>query len=426
MLVENQLVKVKWHNRTKAWYEQKGYKFTHIGDTFVVRAEDVQPNSSIYVNVRCDHCGKVFLQQYYYYTKTQEKNGTECVQCKGKFNAIKSLKKRQSDFYNRALRICEQKGYKLVSKASDYINSSSIITYCCPKHGIKQCRWSHFIRGIGCNECGNEIISDKLRLSKSQLIEVIDKKGVSYLLNPDDYISNSIPNLRFRCAKCGDIFHTSLSSFSLNSGFCKKCGIEEATANHRLPIDAVRKIIESKNNNKWMNQDSYKTVNENSLIIKCGTCGNTFSMSLGNYRKNWFSGKCRKCSEKSVGEKRITQILDYYKINYSKQEHFDGDLHDIKPIPLDFYLPDYNLAIEFDGLQHYKPTFGEESFKKTLLHDGMKNNYCRWNNIDLLRIPYWERDNIEEILSDKLNIIPSVSIETKHHTIKYIPTKYRT
>lgn len=83
------------------------------------------------------------------------------------------------------------------------------------------------------------------------------------------------------------------------------------------------------------------------------------------------------------------------------------------------------MAVEFDGILHYEPMYGEEKFKKTLLHDAMKNWYCRWNNIDLLRIPYWEGSKIEEILIDKLNIIPSVSIETKHHTIKYIPTKYR-
>ena len=72
MLVENQLVEVKWNNYTKRWYEDKGYVFTHVGDTFIVKGEDVHPNSSVYVNVKCDHCGKVFSQQYYYYTKTQK------------------------------------------------------------------------------------------------------------------------------------------------------------------------------------------------------------------------------------------------------------------------------------------------------------------------------------------------------------------
>ena len=141
MLVENQLIEIRWHNRTKTWYEQKGYKFSHIGETFIVKAEDIYPNSAVNINVKCDHCGKIFSQQYYYYTKTQKKNGTECVHCKGKYNAIKSLSKRQKDFYNDAIDICNKHGYTLVSNPSEYTNSYSIIEYICPKHGLQKIKY---------------------------------------------------------------------------------------------------------------------------------------------------------------------------------------------------------------------------------------------------------------------------------------------
>lgn len=76
----------------------------------------------------------------------------------------------------------------------------------------------------------------------------------------------------------------------------------------------------------------------------------------------------------------------------------------------DFYLPQYNLFIEYDGEQHYKPVRYynqndeqmELSFKITQEHDRIKNSYCEENNINLLRIPYWEKENIETIIDNHL------------------------
>ena len=420
MLVENQLVEVKWHNHTKKWYEKKGYHFTHNGDIFIVDAEDVHPNSSVYVDVKCDHCDKIFSQQYYYYTKTQKKNGTECVQCKGKYNAIRSLQKRQKNFYNRALAVCEERGYEIISKPSDYVNSSSVITYCCPKHGVKQCRWSNFIRGFCCDECGNEAIAEKNKLSTSQLFEIVAKKSTAILLNPDDYINNSTPNLCFRCNKCGSEFYTSLLSFNINSGFCQQCGVDSMAEQNRKPINEVINIIESKNNNILLNPHAYKNANTNNLKIKCGDCGKTFIQSLANYQKANLTGKCPDCNEASYGEFLIATYLDKYNIKYIRWHKYD-DCKDKKCLPFDFYLSDCNILIEFDGIQHYEPIWGEDAFKMTKLHDAMKNQYCKWNNIDLLRIPYLDRDNIEQILINYLHLAPQSN--SKPTKMKYIPNR---
>lgn len=76
----------------------------------------------------------------------------------------------------------------------------------------------------------------------------------------------------------------------------------------------------------------------------------------------------------------------------------------------DFYLPQYNLFIEYDGRQHYEPVrfYGDSvdedkrELEITQEHDRIKNSYCEKNNIDLLRIPYWESKNIETIINDHL------------------------
>lgn len=76
----------------------------------------------------------------------------------------------------------------------------------------------------------------------------------------------------------------------------------------------------------------------------------------------------------------------------------------------DFHLPEYNLFIEYDGEQHYYPiNFGgwneedlQANFEKIKYYDSLKDKYCAENSINLLRIPYWEKDNIETIISNHL------------------------
>lgn len=101
---------------------------------------------------------------------------------------------------------------------------------------------------------------------------------------------------------------------------------------------------------------------------------------------------------KLLTEKEIEYIAEYSICIDGRRYRFD------------FYLPKYNLFIEYDGEQHYHTAryFGadeeknELEFIKTQTYDKIKNKYCKDNNINLLRIPYWEKKNIETIISDCL------------------------
>ena len=73
-------------------------------------------------------------------------------------------------------------------------------------------------------------------------------------------------------------------------------------------------------------------------------------------------------------------------------------------MPFDFYLPDYNMCIEYDGIQHFEPTEcfgGEKRFLETQQNDLIKTRYCEQNDIILLRIRY--NENINEILDANLS-----------------------
>ena len=94
--------------------------------------------------------------------------------------------------------------------------------------------------------------------------------------------------------------------------------------------------------------------------------------------------------------------MEFNEIDFEQEKRFD-DCRDIRPLPFDFYLSNYNLIIEFDGRQHFEE-FGFGNHMVTVKHDKIKNQYCQSHGIDLIRIPYWEGDNIENIIQNKLNL----------------------
>lgn len=108
------------------------------------------------------------------------------------------------------------------------------------------------------------------------------------------------------------------------------------------------------------------------------------------------------CVKSSIGEENIATVLSQNNIVF-KREYKISDLGQLR---YDFYLPDYHRLIEFDGEQHFKPIDyfgGLEHFQYVQKNDLIKNNYAAQHNISLVRIPYWERDNItlDIIIGDK-------------------------
>lgn len=102
---------------------------------------------------------------------------------------------------------------------------------------------------------------------------------------------------------------------------------------------------------------------------------------------------CPKCNNYK-GEIEIRNFLIENKIEFEEQKRFD-DCRNILPLPFDFYIPKYNLCIEYDGIQHFQNTnwYGKltetemiENFQGYQFRDNIKNEYCEKNGINLLRL----------------------------------------
>lgn len=101
--------------------------------------------------------------------------------------------------------------------------------------------------------------------------------------------------------------------------------------------------------------------------------------------------ECKWCRNhrKSVGERLICSWLDYMNVNYEYPKKFN-DLSDRGLLHYDFYLPEYNILIEVQGIQHYgaiKYFGGEEQFKLQQKHDQMKRKYAKKHGYRLIEIP---------------------------------------
>ena len=138
------------------------------------------------------------------------------------------------------------------------------------------------------------------------------------------------------------------------------------------------------------------------LKCECLNCGNYCIVRKDNLTR----GKTISCGcIKSKGEEKIAIFLRDRDIENKREFVFQNLRGDGRtPLRFDFYLPDKNCCIEFQGRQHFSPEKGwggEERFKKQQIYDKRKVDYCQKNNIKLYIIRFDE--DIEERLEDIYN-----------------------
>ena len=144
--------------------------------------------------------------------------------------------------------------------------------------------------------------------------------------------------------------------------------------------------------------------------FKCD-CGRITEISTANIKH---TNSCGKCSKISQGELKIEQILKENNISFEREKIFKDFKYNNGATPrFDFYVTYNNTSylIEYDGEQHFtwngRGWNTEDYFNKIVEYDKIKNNYCKENNIPLIRIPYTHLNNItlEDLLLETSQFI---------------------
>ena len=233
---------------------------------------------------------------------------------------------------------------------------------------------------IQCSDCG------KNRKPQTNLTENIVGKKFNHLLVLEKTDKKSGGKYLYKCqCDCPEQNIVYVSSTDLKSGHTKSCGCNKIKY----------KIGEIINNRKILSYIGDKNNNGHFYYkCKCLLCNREYQ-ALGNTLENTFSCGC----QKSKGEFNIIQILNKNNISYIKEYVFPNS-----KFRFDFAVLDNNhnviRLIEFDGEQHYENNVKNsgwstyEKYEYTLQNDLKKNELAKENNIPLVRIPYWERDNI--------------------------------
>lgn len=141
---------------------------------------------------------------------------------------------------------------------------------------------------------------------------------------------------------------------------------------------------------------------KNKVIIICKEHGE-FAQNIHKHMKGQ---GCPECKFNSIGEEYIKCYLEENNIKYIRQHGFDTCRY-INRLSFDFYLPELEICIEFDGIQHFKPVKefgGEFEFQKIIERDNCKNKWCLENDIKLIRIKYNQINKIRKILEKQLII----------------------
>lgn len=240
-------------------------------------------------------------------------------------------------------------------------------------------------KAYGCKNC-NGLWRDR----KQKILKIKEKYDIL-----ETYVKDTHTVYKVQCKQCGHIRETFLSNFMKNLD----CGCTTGIYRGRTAEEFINECNEYYNNELELVGD-YKN-QTTKVLLKHKPCGFIWSVRPADIIHG--DSHCPKCrTRQSLGEQKIAKILTLLNISFKEQEPLLNSRQ-----KFDFFLPDYNIAIEYNGRQHYEysPFFhkDQEGFIKYKERDIKKQQYCKDNNIELITISYLQDNDIEKIISNKIS-----------------------
>ena len=310
------------------------------------------------------------------------RQGGKCKLC-ANLNRSKNVKAGSIDRRTEKFKIeVESKfGDKFDLSKVKYSTTSDLITIGCPNHGEVKVAAGQFKRSkYGCPYCGGT-----KNLTQEMFLNLIPES------HKDEYdLSKTIYKTRQEyiiviCKEHGK-FSLKADNFIIGQG-CPKCRYIKSANSNRGDILDILESFRITHNNKYTYEEiePFKSRLSTKIKIFCPDHG-PFIQPIDRH----YNGHGCPICKSSKGELKVIKILEKFNIEYINEYSFK-DLRksgSIKPLRFDFYLPKYNVCIEFDGRHHFEEIETREKLEDVLHRDNLKNDYCKINNIKLLRLNY--------------------------------------
>jgi len=295
------------------------------------------------------------------------------------------------------------KPFKLISK--EYINNRNKMKWQCLKENCKEVflnSWDAILQGKGCGVCHGKQVGkfNCLAVNNPELAKEWDYSK-NYNLTPYDVTVGSKRKVWWKCKKNHEWKSTVSRRSSDNN--CPYCSGQLPSKNYNLLLNNSKLCEEWNYNKNKTNPDKYTPYSSKKVWWICKLCNFEWYAQISHRNNN---RGCPSCNT-SKGERKIVDWLELNNINYKLQKYFK-DLKGLKGRFLfyDFYLPSYNLLIEYQGEQHYNYN---KMFHKDIndlqlqqYYDEKKRRYAKDNDINLLEICYINYNDIDNILLNTL------------------------
>jgi hypothetical protein len=283
----------------------------------------------------------------------------------------------------------------------NYVNSHTKVCLICPEHGefyvapTNHCSKSN---KCGCPKC--------IGLNKPTTNEFIEK---ARKIHDDKYDYSKVEYINARtkvcivCPEHGEFWQT--PNKHLNGQGCFRCHKEKQKFYKLLSVDEFIEKAKEVHGNKYDYSKVEYQGNKDKVCIICPEHGDFWQIPANHLR---YKG-CPKCKSSHL-QLNVRMKLIENNITFEEEKILTFFRNGKSHLSVDFYLPEYNIAIECQGIQHYRPT----NFGGKLTINEMENNYflqkqrdkrkkelCEQNGIKIVYID-WNEKNIEKIIKNLL------------------------
>lgn len=272
----------------------------------------------------------------------------------------------------------------------DYINSKTKVKIICYKHGVFEQTPNAHLDGHGCKMCAYDYRHELFSKSRDKFVEDAQKiHGTKYDYSQSNYINNH-KKVKIICPEHG-IF-TQTPANHLRGVGCPICSKENSRLKKIIPKEQIINKANLIHNNRYDYDLQDYNGTHSYVRIKCPVHG-----WYTQYFKDHLAGcgcpKCVRISQQKVYER----LCNHFKNENILYEVGHKVVSWIEKLRFDIYFPKYNIAVEYNGQQHYYPVDffgGQEQFSKQQNADAYKAQLCKINNCKLfvLKYDYTEAD----------------------------------
>ena len=253
----------------------------------------------------------------------------------------------------------------------------------CKEHGEKMISPRALLyKKHGCDECRGKHISDSKKMTTDEFINRVKKiHGDKFTFEKTDLDKKDKEGkIIITCVKHGDI--KVLPDNILRGHGCRKCADENNSKKYSMPLnDFIEKAIK-KHGNLYIYDKVHSNYKNSHTKVLIGCKKHGYFLQTPN--KHLQGQGCPFCNESKL-EEEMKLYLENNKIKYERQKQFDW-LKKVNHLKLDFFLPEYNVAIECQGIEHFeeRERFGGEKYLKEVIdRDKVKKEKCELNNIKM-------------------------------------------